>query len=93
VLLIALGAAAGPAAAGASLEAKWRNACWRDAFTMCTLHAIGNDRGGVRDCLVRNIDRISKACRTVINEANEKGIHDVRPPDEPVASAAAPASR
>lgn len=87
MLGIALVAFAGPAAARDQLEAKWRNACWRDAFTMCTLHAIGNDRPGVRDCLVRNIDRISKACRAVIEEANDKGIHDARSRDEPVASA------
>ncbi len=92
VLTIALGAVAGPAAARGGLEAKWRAACWRDAFTMCTLHAIANDRAGVRDCLVRNIDRISKPCRAVINEAHNQGIHDVQPPDEAVASASASAS-
>ena len=97
IALAALGALAGPAAARDPLEAKWRNACWRDAFTMCTFNAIGNDRAGVRDCLVRNIDRISRPCREVIEEANTKGIHDARLRDEPVASnsspAAAPASR
>ena len=79
------------AAAGDPLETKWRNACWRDAFTMCTFHAIGGDRSGVRDCLVRNIDRISKPCRAVIEDANAKGIHDARSRDEPVASTADPA--
>jgi hypothetical protein len=42
--------------------------------------------------LVRNIDHISKSCRHVIEDANNKGIHDASaPPNEPVASAAAPA--
>jgi hypothetical protein len=92
VLAIALGAMAGPASARNGLEAKWRAACWRDAVTTCTLHALSNDRAGTRDCLVRNINRISKACRNVINEANSMGIHDVQPQDEPVASAAASAA-
>jgi hypothetical protein len=92
MLGVALAALAGPAAAGDQLETKWRNACWRDAFTMCTLHAIGNDRAGVRDCLVRNIDRISKPCRAVIEEANDKGIHDARSREEPVASTSGPAT-
>jgi hypothetical protein len=92
MLAAALGALAGPVAAE-GLESKWRSACWRDAFTICTLKAISNDRAGVRDCLVRNIERISKPCRTVIEEAHDQGIRDVRPPDEPVASAATPAPR
>jgi hypothetical protein len=92
VLALALVALAGPAAARDSLESKWRDACWRDAFTICTLHAISGDRSGVRDCLVRNIDHISKSCRHVIEDANNKGIHDASaPPNEPVSSAAAPA--
>lgn len=94
VLALALVALAGPAAARDGLESKWRDACWRDAFTICTLHAISGDRPGVRDCLVRNIDHISKACRHVIEDANNKGIHDASaPPKEPVASATAPAPR
>jgi hypothetical protein len=94
-LAIAISAAAGPAEAGKSLESKWRAACWRDAVGFCTLHALANDRAGVRDCLVRNIDRISKACRAVIEEADQHGIHDVRVRDEPTGSAetAAEASR
>jgi hypothetical protein len=90
VLVMAMVAASGSANAR-GLEDKWRSACWRDAFSICTLHAIANDRPGVRDCLVRNIDRISKACQAVIKEADDQGIHDAKPHDDPVSSAQAAA--
>lgn len=91
LLAFATGAAA--QSSGPALEAKWRSACWRDAFSHCTFKAIAGDRAGVRDCLVRDIDRISPACREVINEANDQGIHDPNARDEAAASSEGPTSR
>ena len=65
---------AGQAAADQATEAKWRHACWQDAFSFCTFRAISGDRAGVRDCLVHNIDRISAACRDVIHDAGAHGV-------------------
>jgi hypothetical protein len=73
---LAAGGLAGPAFAGETLESKWRNACGWDALHRCTFHALANDRTGVRDCLVRNINKISKSCRMVIEEAHDQGITD-----------------
>jgi hypothetical protein len=82
-LIIVLVAAAWPAAAGNSTEARWRHACWADAFSMCTLHAIGGERRAVRDCLLRNFDRLSRACKAVFNEAKAEGVRGLEPPPEP----------
>ena len=54
------------AAAAGSPEREWRVACTRDAFAHCPLQALAGDRSGVRDCLVRSLDKISTPCRTVI---------------------------
>jgi hypothetical protein len=80
-------------AADENLEAKWRHACWKDAFNNCTFRALAGDRNGVRDCLVRNIDKISKPCRDVIESAREQGITDAKTHGEPAsATQAAPAN-
>jgi hypothetical protein len=59
---------AGSASAG-SLENQWRAACTRDALTHCTLPALSGNRDGVRDCLIAKLQKISSACRGVINAA------------------------
>jgi hypothetical protein len=76
-LLIAIGTAAGPAAADTSNPHAWSAACRQDAFSHCRLHALAYDVPGVRDCLVRNLDRISDACRGVIKAAGAP--HDPPP--------------
>src|SRR5271156_3484005 len=88
VLVIFLAASSGPARAGESLESKWRSACWADAISFCTLQAITNNRPGVRDCLVRDIDRISRACRSVIHQADREGTPDTRVREEPMSAEA-----
>jgi hypothetical protein len=75
-----LGCAGGAIAGDSSLEAKWRHACWSDAFSFCPFRAIAHDRAGVRDCLVRHIDLISRPCREVIEQARAQGIQDPRDP-------------
>ncbi len=83
LLVLALTTAAGAAvAADRGTEAKWRKACWKDAFSMCTLHAVAGERGAVRDCLVRNISRISPACRDVIEQAHAQGVKGVDAPED-----------
>ena len=72
LLLLAILASAGPAAA-ASLESEWRAACTRDAFAHCPLQALAADRSGVRDCLVQRLATLSEACRSVINAARADG--------------------
>jgi hypothetical protein len=68
-LIVTIGAAAGPAQADAGAEATQRAACKRDAIALCPLQAIARDRAGVRDCLVRNVAKISDACRGVVKAA------------------------
>ena len=68
-LLIAIGAAAGSAAADTSMPHAWSAACGRDAFAFCRLHALAYDAPGVRDCLIRNLDKVSDTCRGVIRAA------------------------
>ena len=65
--LIALAASSAAMAQGS--EREWRAACTRDAFVHCTHQALAGDRSGVRDCLVKRLDKISTACRTVIRTA------------------------
>jgi hypothetical protein len=73
--LIVLGVVAGTAcAADRATEAKWSHACRGDAFKHCTLQALAIDRAGVRDCLIRKIDKISEACRQVIRDAQSQGV-------------------
>ena len=68
-LILATGAMAGPVAADASVNPAWRNACERDALAHCRLHALAFDIPGVRDCLVRNLNKVSEPCRGVIRAA------------------------
>ena len=68
-LILATGATAGPVAADASVNPAWRDACTRDAFVHCRLHALAFDIPGVRDCLVRNLNKVSEPCRGVIRAA------------------------
>ncbi len=68
-LILATGAMAAPVTANASINPAWRNACTRDAFVHCRLHALAFDIPGVRDCLVRNLDKVSEPCRGVIRAA------------------------
>ena len=56
-------------AAMASINPAWRNACERDALVHCRLHALAFDIPGVRDCLVRNLNKVSEPCRGVIRAA------------------------
>jgi hypothetical protein len=65
--LIALSASSAAMAQGS--EREWRAACTRDAFVHCTHQALAGDRSGVRDCLVKRLDKISTPCRTVIRTA------------------------
>jgi hypothetical protein len=61
-------------AADPATEARWSAACRGDAFKHCTLQALSVDRAGVRDCLIRRIDKISEACRNVIRAAQAQGV-------------------
>jgi hypothetical protein len=68
-LILATGAIGAPVTADASINPAWRDACTRDAFVHCRLHALAFDIPGVRDCLVRNLDKVSEPCRGVIRAA------------------------
>jgi hypothetical protein len=68
-LVLALGVAPGLAAAQSSTNPAWRAACRRDALTLCRLQAIAYNVPGVRDCLIRNLDKVSDPCRAVIKAA------------------------
>jgi hypothetical protein len=68
-LILATGAMAEPVTADAGINPAWRNACEGDALVHCRLHALAFDIPGVRDCLVRNLDKISEPCRGVIRIA------------------------
>ncbi len=67
-LILAIGAAAGSAAADGAPKA-WSAACRHDAFSFCRLQALEYNVPGVRDCLVRNLEKVSDACRGVIKAA------------------------
>lgn len=69
LLVIAIGLGPGPVWADAGTEATWRAACKHDALTFCSWQALTRDRPGVRDCLVRNVSKVSDACRGVIKAA------------------------
>jgi hypothetical protein len=69
LLIVTIGALGGPALARSPDERKWRKACTADAFSHCPLQALAADRDGVRDCLVRKIDKLSDVCATVIRDA------------------------
>jgi hypothetical protein len=71
---VAILAVAGAALAEPSTESRWRKACWGDAFSMCTIQAITANRVAVRDCLIRNFDRVSPACRAIMRDAQAHGI-------------------
>ena len=69
-LLLAVAATAGPAGADGSPRKAWSNACRHDAFTFCRLQALEYNVPGVRDCLIRNLDKVSDVCRGVIRAAH-----------------------
>jgi hypothetical protein len=71
-LLLAIGAAPGFAAAQAANNPAWRAACRRDALTLCRLQAIRYDVPGVRDCLIRNLEKVSQPCQGVIKAARSQ---------------------
>jgi hypothetical protein len=73
-LLIAIGGAAGSATADTGNYRAWSHACRHDALAFCRLHALAYDVPGVRDCLIRNVDKISDACRGVIRAAQVQSI-------------------
>lgn len=63
LLAISASSAAWPAE---NLEQEWRAACTHDALVHCTASALRGDRTGVRDCLVKRLDKISARCRAVV---------------------------
>jgi hypothetical protein len=77
MLMVVMGAIAGPAAAAGPSEAAARAACRHDALTFCTFQAIANNRKGVRDCLVRDLPKISEACRAVIKSAQAAKLQEL----------------
>jgi hypothetical protein len=65
----------GPPATAApdrATERRWRAACTHDAFDFCTFQALSGNRAGVRNCLERNIERISEPCRQIIRAGRGK---------------------
>jgi hypothetical protein len=62
-------------------EKRWRAACLHDAFDVCTFLALSGNRAGVRNCLERNISRISPACRAIIQGG--QGAAGRQPPPAP----------
>ena len=68
-----------PLAASAETEAE-RRACTGDAFQFCSRYIPSRDR--VAACLARNIDRISYACRAVMESygppGNDRGTNAYR---------------
>lgn len=89
-LVLALAASASAFAASTSTaapdkatEKRWRAACTHDAFDFCTFLAFSGNRGGVRNCLVRNIDRISPGCRAIIRAGRPQPAPPSPPPASP----------
>jgi hypothetical protein len=68
--IAALSAVAGPVFARSEQEKVWRKACTADAFSLCTVQALSANRNGVRDCLLRKIDKVSDGCVAVIRAAS-----------------------
>jgi hypothetical protein len=66
-----------PLSASAETAAE-RRACTNDAFNFCAQYIPS--RGRVAACLARNIDRISHACRTVMESYNRPGSPNGRGP-------------
>jgi len=71
VLVLALVALAGPSLARSPQERVWRKACTADAFSLCPLQAITGNRNGVRDCLLKKLDKVSDTCVAVIRAAQQ----------------------
>jgi hypothetical protein len=76
LLIVSIGALAGPAPARSPEEKLQRKACTADAFTLCTLQALAADRNGVRDCLMRKLDKVSSPCLAVIRSAQQKSLQE-----------------
>ena len=72
LLIVSIGALAGPASARSPEEKLQRKACSADAFTLCTLQALAANRNGVRDCLMRKLDKVSTPCLAVIRAAQQQ---------------------
>jgi hypothetical protein len=72
LIVVGFGALAGPSFAESPNERKWRKACQADAFSLCPLQALSGNRAGVRDCLLRKIDRVSDPCAAVIKAAQQQ---------------------
>ena len=68
-MLITIAAIAGSAAADTSVPSDRGAACRHDAFALCRLHALAYDVPGVRDCLIRNLDKVSDSCRGAFRAA------------------------
>jgi hypothetical protein len=77
VLILVIGATGASAAVDSNTRRMWSAACRHDAFTFCRWQALEYNVPGVRDCLIRNLDRISEACRGVIKAAGSQ--HDLPP--------------
>jgi len=69
MLVIGVSALAGPSFARSADERKWRKACTADAFSLCPLQSITGNRDGVRDCLLKNLYKVSDPCVAVIRAA------------------------
>jgi len=74
LLIISLSAIAGPSLAANPNEKKWRKACTADAFAQCPLQALTGNRNGVRDCLLKRMDKLSEPCVAVIHEAQQQSL-------------------
>jgi hypothetical protein len=68
--IAALSAIASPVFARSEQEKVWRKACTADAFSLCTIQALSANRNGVRDCLLKKIDKVSDGCVAVIRAAS-----------------------
>ena len=79
-LAVAYSALAGPAFARSADEKLWRKACTADAFSLCPLQALSGNRAGVRDCLLKKLDKVSIPCVTVIRAAQQQALIATVPP-------------
>jgi hypothetical protein len=91
IAILAVGALAGPSLARSPDERKQRKACTTDAFTLCPLQALTGNRNGVRDCLLKRMDKLSEPCVAVIHEAQEKSLAAAVAQQQALAASAAPA--
>ena len=69
LLILSIGALGSPSLARSADEKMWRKACTADAFSLCPLQSVTGNRNGVRDCLLRKLDKVSDPCVGVIRAA------------------------